>query len=75
MTTASRATVLAGNAIVDAAKKLRRLISGECAFAILAGAPSMAGSAAITYTTALGAPTEKPISNTFLFYTVFATQS
>ena len=69
MTTASRATVLAGNAVVDAARKLkadlhqhplRELIGRE-----------YFGECAITYTTALGAKTDKPITH---FSYGFATQ-
>jgi selenium-dependent xanthine dehydrogenase len=69
MTTASRATVLAGNAIVDAARRLKADLK-QHALRDLAGR-EYSGECAITYTTALGAPTERPITH---FSYGFATQ-
>ena len=69
MTTASRATVLAGNAIVDAAHKLKADLQ-QHSLRELAGREYL-GECAITYTTALGAQTDKPITH---FSYGFATQ-
>ena len=69
MTTASRATVLAGNAVVDAARKLAADLRRH-SLRELAGR-EYAGECAITYTTALGAPTDKPVTH---FAYSFATQ-
>jgi aldehyde oxidoreductase len=69
MTTASRATVLAGNAVIDAARKLKSDLQRH-SLRELTGR-EYSGECAITYTTALGAQTDKPITH---FSYGFATQ-
>ena len=69
MTTASRATVLAGNAVVNAAHKLKADLQ-QHSLRELVGREYF-GECAITYTTALGAQTDKPVTH---FSYGFATQ-
>jgi xanthine dehydrogenase molybdenum-binding subunit len=69
MTTASRATVLAGNAVIEAARKLKADLE-QHSLRELVGREYF-GECAITYTTALGAKTDKPITH---FAYGFATQ-
>ncbi len=69
MTTASRATVLAGNAVIEAARQLKADLERH-SLSELVGREYF-GQCAITYTTALGAKTDRPITH---FSYGFATQ-
>jgi selenium-dependent xanthine dehydrogenase len=72
MTTASRGTVMAGNAVIDAAKKLRAALEGGATLKDLAGR-EFPGEFKCDWTTALGAKVEKVVTHlTFGFATQVA---
>ncbi|TAK67458.1 MAG: selenium-dependent xanthine dehydrogenase [Bacteroidetes bacterium] len=69
MTTASRATVLGGRAVIEAAKKMKKELDAGNTIHDLAGKEYF-GEVVIDYTTALDAKTNKPITHmTFGFAT------
>ncbi|HVN47492.1 MAG TPA: xanthine dehydrogenase family protein molybdopterin-binding subunit, partial [Bacteroidota bacterium] len=69
MTTASRATVLGGRAVIDAAKKVKQDLDDGKKLSDLAGKKYF-GEVVIDYTTSLDAKTDKPITHmTFGFAT------
>jgi xanthine dehydrogenase molybdenum-binding subunit len=69
MTTASRATVLGGRAVIQAAEKLKTDLDRGCSLQDLVG-KTYFGEVVIDYTTALDAQTHKPITHmTFGFAT------
>jgi xanthine dehydrogenase molybdenum-binding subunit len=69
MTTASRATVLGGRAVIEAAKKMKADLDAGCSMLDLVGKEYF-GEVVIDYTTALDAKTNKPITHmTFGFAT------
>jgi len=69
MTTASRATVLGGRAVIDAAQKMKKDLDSGKSLRDLAG-KTYSGEVVIDYTTALDAKTNKPVTHmTFGFAT------
>jgi len=71
MTTASRATVFAGNAVMDAAKKMKDALAGAGGKLEALAGQAYDGHFSISYTTSLENPTPEPI--THMGYS-FATQ-